>query len=607
MRRTTTTARGDLLGPRHGRRLPRRWRGHQGTSRACPALAGGPGGSAPARAPPCTGAGPGDPGPPSGRARSGARARAAPPPAEGPVDPESRGLPSPSPVIGCSRASPAERRGEVGRGVAPTVRPATGPRTRGVRARGAALRRHPRDQARARVPRDRAARRRFDPAPDRPALDDSFGWRYVIENEAVNNSGLLTPGFVDWVDRLDRLVQEEHPARSCCSSSATTPTPTTGSTAPATGDEEHPRVLPGLGRAGRAADTGARRLGRTSTGCCRRPRPPRSTRSPPGLRRGTRRSPSGGPTSTLIDANDALAGPDGGVPGVDHEPPRRGRPPPGADTVHLTEAGQRRLMHDPPGSRRRLTKRGRVAWVTLVGWTWRAGLRRGEQGERSPARGLPAGDGRRRPSSAGSWPVRHPGRPGLLVADRTRRRTARARRARQPGGLGAPGGRQQPGGPGSPPPTAPASGRPLSTGSLLLGAAACSTAWTPPATGSPSTSSPGTAPRRRRAPGRAGAHRHGVGCSQRPRPRLGGARPVLWPRRRRRGATLVHPGGDDDAGRRPFTRLGRWALQGRRTEEHGDDRRRRRQRTRLIGPGPAGAVRRPVVVVVLTGAASASS
>lgn len=44
-----------------------------------------------------------------------------------------------------------------------------------------------------------------------PALDDAYGWNVEIDNEAQNNSGLLTPGYVDWVKRLERLVAEDDP------------------------------------------------------------------------------------------------------------------------------------------------------------------------------------------------------------------------------------------------------------------------------------------------------------------------------------------------------------------------------------------------------------
>src|SRR5829696_966285 len=44
-----------------------------------------------------------------------------------------------------------------------------------------------------------------------PALDDRFGRGVEIDNAAVNNSGLLTPDYVDWRRRLADEVAEDDP------------------------------------------------------------------------------------------------------------------------------------------------------------------------------------------------------------------------------------------------------------------------------------------------------------------------------------------------------------------------------------------------------------
>ena len=45
-----------------------------------------------------------------------------------------------------------------------------------------------------------------------PSLDDQFGFRVEIDNEAVNNSGLLTPHVVDWNRRLADELDDKDPA-----------------------------------------------------------------------------------------------------------------------------------------------------------------------------------------------------------------------------------------------------------------------------------------------------------------------------------------------------------------------------------------------------------
>jgi hypothetical protein len=45
-----------------------------------------------------------------------------------------------------------------------------------------------------------------------PAVDDRFGFSTVIDNAAVNNSGLLTPHVADWHRRLQDQLDEGDPA-----------------------------------------------------------------------------------------------------------------------------------------------------------------------------------------------------------------------------------------------------------------------------------------------------------------------------------------------------------------------------------------------------------
>lgn len=44
-----------------------------------------------------------------------------------------------------------------------------------------------------------------------PKLDETFGREVAVDNAALNNSGLLTPGFVDWTKRLEEQLAEDDP------------------------------------------------------------------------------------------------------------------------------------------------------------------------------------------------------------------------------------------------------------------------------------------------------------------------------------------------------------------------------------------------------------
>lgn len=178
-----------------------------------------------------------------------------------------------------------------------------------------------------------------------PALDDSFGWRYQIENEAVNNSGLLTPGFVDWVARLERLVDEHHPDKVVLLFIGNY-TDTDYWT-----DDDGAPVLKNTPEFFAAWGEQADRLMEVLDGSGAEVYwvlPPSQYSeanqiTTEGLRREYEALAERWPEVELIDANDALAGPNGEYLGSITN--RHGEVVPlrVPDTVHLAEAGQRRL------------------------------------------------------------------------------------------------------------------------------------------------------------------------------------------------------------------------------------------------------------------------
>lgn len=178
-----------------------------------------------------------------------------------------------------------------------------------------------------------------------PALDDSFGWQYEIHNKAVNNSGLLTPGYVDWVDRLDRLVQEEHPDKVVLLFIGNYT-----DTDYWTDSDGNPvmKNTPEFFQAwGEQADELMQVLDGSGAEVYWVLPPPEYTEvnqiTTEGLRREYEALADRWPGTHLIDANDALAGPDGEyLPSITN---RHGEVVPlrVPDTVHLTEVGQRRL------------------------------------------------------------------------------------------------------------------------------------------------------------------------------------------------------------------------------------------------------------------------
>lgn len=180
-----------------------------------------------------------------------------------------------------------------------------------------------------------------------PALDNTFGRDVEIDNKAVNNSGLLTPGYVDWVKRLERQVADDDPAAIVflfignytdtdlwVDASGNPVLKNTPEFFEAWGQQAD-RMMQVLEDAGSEADV-----------YWVLP-PPQYTEvnqvTTAGLRQVYTDLADRWPGITLIDANDALAGPGGEyLPSITN---REGDTVPlrVPDTVHLTDAGARRL------------------------------------------------------------------------------------------------------------------------------------------------------------------------------------------------------------------------------------------------------------------------
>lgn len=180
-----------------------------------------------------------------------------------------------------------------------------------------------------------------------PALDNSFGRDVEIDNKAVNNSGLLTPGYVDWVKRLERQVTDEDPAAvvflfignytdtDLYSDDAGNPILKNTPEFFAAWGQQADRMMQVLEDAGSEADV-----------FWVLPPPqlsPDNQATTTGLRQAYTDLAERWPAVTLIDANDALAGPNGEYLGSVTN--RQGDVVPlrAPDTVHLSDAGARRL------------------------------------------------------------------------------------------------------------------------------------------------------------------------------------------------------------------------------------------------------------------------
>ena len=178
-----------------------------------------------------------------------------------------------------------------------------------------------------------------------PALDDSFGRGVAIDNQAVNNSGLLTPGYVDWPRRLERLIAETEPdvivvlfIGNYTDSDFWVD------------DEGNPvaKNTPAFFAAwAREADHMMEVLRASDADVYWVLPPPEYTEdnqvTTAGVRQVYADLATRWPEIRLIDANNALAGPDGSYLGTVED--RSGDPVPlrVPDTVHLTDAGARRL------------------------------------------------------------------------------------------------------------------------------------------------------------------------------------------------------------------------------------------------------------------------
>lgn len=180
-----------------------------------------------------------------------------------------------------------------------------------------------------------------------PALDNGFGRDVEIDNKAVNNSGLLTPDYIDWVKRLERQVSDDDPAAvvflfignytdtDFYVDDAGNPVMKNTPAFFETWGQQADRLMQVLEDVGSEADV-----------FWVLPPPqvsPENQATTEGLRRAYVDLAERWPTITLIDANDALAGPNGEYLGSITN--RQGdvidlRAP---DTVHLSDTGARRL------------------------------------------------------------------------------------------------------------------------------------------------------------------------------------------------------------------------------------------------------------------------
>lgn len=180
-----------------------------------------------------------------------------------------------------------------------------------------------------------------------PALDERFGRDVRIDNAAVNNSGLLTPGFVDWEQRLRDQVRDDDPAVVVFLFIGNYTD--TDYAVDANGDAILKNTPEFFAAWGDAADRLMQVLedeGSDAEVVWVLP-PPELTEAnritTAGLRSEYQQLARRWPGITLADADDALAGPDGEY--LASITNRQGEEVPlrAADTVHLTDAGARRL------------------------------------------------------------------------------------------------------------------------------------------------------------------------------------------------------------------------------------------------------------------------
>ena len=180
-----------------------------------------------------------------------------------------------------------------------------------------------------------------------PKLDETFGREVAVDNAALNNSGLLTPGFVDWAERLEEQIADDHP-EAVVFLFIGNYTDTDFAT-----DAEGNPILKNTPEFFEAWGKEADRLmqvlednGSDAAVYWVLP-PPQYTEvnqiTTAGLRAEYEALAERWPQITLIDANDALAGPNGEY--LASITNRQGEVVPlrVPDTVHLTDVGARRL------------------------------------------------------------------------------------------------------------------------------------------------------------------------------------------------------------------------------------------------------------------------
>ena len=186
-----------------------------------------------------------------------------------------------------------------------------------------------------------------------PKLDETFGREVAVDNAALNNSGLLTPGFVDWSARLEEQLDDGDPAAVVflfIGNYTDTDLATTADGEPIL--KNTPEFFEAWGAEADRLMQILEDRGSEAAVYWVLP-PPQYTEvnqiTTAGLRAEYEALAERWPNITLIDANDALAGPNGEY--LASTTNRHGEVVPlrVPDTVHLTDAGARRLarvIHD---------------------------------------------------------------------------------------------------------------------------------------------------------------------------------------------------------------------------------------------------------------------
>jgi hypothetical protein len=180
-----------------------------------------------------------------------------------------------------------------------------------------------------------------------PALDNTFGRDVEIDNKAVNNSGLLTPGYVDWVKRLERQVDDGDPAAVVFLFIGNyTDTDYFVDDAGRQVMKNTPEFFEAWGHEADRLMQVLKDAGSEAAVYWVLPPPelsPDNQATTTGLRQVYTELADRWPAITLIDANDALAGPNGEY--LSSITNRQGDTVPlrVPDTVHLTDVGARRL------------------------------------------------------------------------------------------------------------------------------------------------------------------------------------------------------------------------------------------------------------------------